>query len=44
MHGGSLTGNNNLSMGTRENIENFRNVNAALDAAGIKHVAYNPAL
>jgi len=29
-----------LSMGTKENIENFRNVNAALDAAGIKHVAY----
>jgi enterochelin esterase-like enzyme len=29
-----------LSMGTKENIENFRRVNAALDAAGIKHVTY----
>ena len=29
-----------LSMGTKENIENFRKVHAALDAAGIKHVAY----
>jgi enterochelin esterase family protein len=29
-----------LSMGTKENIDNFRRVNAALDTAGIKHVAY----
>jgi enterochelin esterase family protein len=29
-----------LSMGTKENIDNFRNVNAALEAAGIKHVAF----
>ena len=29
-----------LSMGTKENIENFRKVGAALDAAGIKHVSY----
>jgi enterochelin esterase family protein len=29
-----------LSMGTKENVENFRKVNAALDAAGIKHTAY----
>jgi enterochelin esterase-like enzyme len=29
-----------LSMGTKENIDNFRKVNAALDAAGINHVAY----
>lgn len=29
-----------LSMGTKENIGNFRNVNAALDAAGIHHVAF----
>lgn len=29
-----------LSMGTKENIDNFRRVNAALDAAGIRHVAY----
>jgi len=29
-----------LSMGTKENVENFRKVHAALDAAGIKHVAY----
>jgi enterochelin esterase-like enzyme len=29
-----------LSMGTKENIDNFRKVNAALDTAGIKHVAY----
>ena len=29
-----------LSMGTKENIANFRNVQTALDAAGIKHVAY----
>src|SRR5436190_857267 len=29
-----------LSMGTKENIDNFRKVHAALDAAGIKHVAY----
>jgi len=29
-----------LSMGTKENIENFRKVNGALDAAGIRHVAY----
>ena len=29
-----------LSMGTKENIDNFHKVNAALDAAGIHHVAY----
>lgn len=29
-----------LSMGTKENIEGFRKVHGALDAAGIKHVAY----
>jgi enterochelin esterase family protein len=29
-----------LSMGTKENIDNFRKVTAALDAAGIKHVAF----
>jgi enterochelin esterase family protein len=29
-----------LSMGTKENIEGFRRVHGALDAAGIKHVAY----
>jgi len=29
-----------LSMGTKENIDNFRKVNAALDAAGINHVAF----
>jgi enterochelin esterase family protein len=28
------------SGGTKENIENFRSVNAALDAARIRHVAY----
>jgi enterochelin esterase-like enzyme len=29
-----------LSMGTKENIDNFRKVTGALDAAGIKHVAF----
>ena len=29
-----------LSMGTKENIDGFRRVHSALDAAGIKHVAY----
>ena len=29
-----------LSLGTKENIDNFRRVNAALDAAGIHHVAF----
>jgi hypothetical protein len=29
-----------LSMGTKENIDKFRKVGAALEAAGIKHVAY----
>jgi len=29
-----------LSMGTKENIDNFRKVNAALDGAGINHVAF----
>jgi hypothetical protein len=29
-----------IPMGTKENIENFRKVNGALDAAGVRHVAY----